>query len=135
MGFPGETEQDFRETLAFIRDLPFTDLHIFTYSPRPGTPAASWPGRPPKEISRRRLHQAQSLIDHKNARFRRSLTGSETRVLVEQWDPRGESSGMADTYVKVSFHSHRELVGRLVRVQLDTLNPKGMNGTILEAFV
>ena len=134
LGFPGETEQDFRDTLAFIRDLPFTDLHVFTYSPRPGTPAASWAGRPPGDMAKRRVAQTRALVAHKNRVFREGLRGRETRVLVEE-DQGGRARGTADTYVNVVFAAPRDLVGRLVRVRLDALRPGGMTGTLLEAFV
>jgi len=134
VGFPGETEQDFRETLAFLRDLPFTHLHPFTYSPRPGTSAASLPGRPPGDISARRLAQAKSVIAHKNLVFRRSLLGTEARVLVEETGDNGTCHGLSDHYVRVDFNANRNLTGRFALVRLLGLTHHGFRGEIVEGM-
>jgi threonylcarbamoyladenosine tRNA methylthiotransferase MtaB len=74
-GFPGETDAEFQETLEFVSRMPFTYLHVFTYSERPGTPAASMPGRVPWEVRKERTRQLRRLGAEKNLAFRRRFLG------------------------------------------------------------
>jgi len=133
VGFPGETEEDFRKTLAFLAELPFTYLHPFTYSPRPGTPAAAWKGRPPGDVAARRLASAQALIREKNRAFRRSLVGRDAKVLVEETGPDGQSFGFGEYYVRVYFKGNKNLEGRFALVNLTGLHKDGLGGQLLEA--
>jgi threonylcarbamoyladenosine tRNA methylthiotransferase MtaB len=80
-GFPGENEEDHAETLAFIDRLSFTYLHVFSYSPRPGTRAASLPNQLPGRILKRRARELRALGEAKASNFRRSQLGRTLRVL------------------------------------------------------
>jgi len=80
-GFPGETEEDHAATLAFIDALPFTHLHVFSYSKRPGTKAASLSNHLPGAFMKRRARELRALGERKAAAFRRSQIGRELRVL------------------------------------------------------
>lgn len=80
-GFPGETEDDHAATLAFVEALPFTYLHVFSYSPRPGTKAASLPNHVPGVVIKRRARELRALGERKAAAFRQSQMGRELRVL------------------------------------------------------
>jgi threonylcarbamoyladenosine tRNA methylthiotransferase MtaB len=75
VGFPGETEAEFEESRAFIESLPFTYLHVFTYSERPGTPAAAMPDPVPARERKRRNRVLRELAARKNLEFRRSMIG------------------------------------------------------------
>jgi threonylcarbamoyladenosine tRNA methylthiotransferase MtaB len=133
VGFPGETEADHRKTLEFLADLPFTHLHPFTYSPRPGTSAANLRGRPPGDISRRRLASARALVMEKNRAFRAGLVGSSATVLIEETSEEGWSHGFSEHYVKVVFRSNKNLVGRFALVKVTGLHKDGFSGHMLEA--
>ena len=133
VGFPGETEGDFRKTLAFLADLPFTYLHPFTYSPRPGTPAAGWRARPPGDMCKRRLASARAMLDRKNLVFRSGLVGRRARVLVEETGSDGTSHGLSEYYVRVTFKGNKNLCGRFALVNLTGLNKDGLVGRMLEA--
>ncbi len=74
-GFPGETEALFDESVLFIEQLPFTYLHVFTYSERPGTKAAGLPGPVPVSVRRERTARLRSLSDRKNREFRERMVG------------------------------------------------------------
>ncbi len=76
VGFPGETEAEFEETRAFIERLPFTYLHVFTYSERPGTPAAALP-QVPVRVRKERNRVLRELAAAKNLEFRRSMVGRD----------------------------------------------------------
>ncbi len=134
LGFPGETEGDFRETLAFLNDLPFTYLHPFTYSPRPNTPAASWSGRPPGDMSARRLAAANALVAAKHRMFRQSRIGDPVTVLVEETRADGMSQGLDETYVRVRFPARKNLVGRFALVRVTGLQDDGLVGDMIEGI-
>lgn len=81
VGFPGETEGEFEETYQFIDSLPFTYLHVFTYSARPGTPAATAPGQIPMPIRKERNRRLRELAERKNAAFRLGFVGGSLSVV------------------------------------------------------
>jgi tRNA A37 methylthiotransferase MiaB len=87
-GFPGETDEDHAATVTFIEHLPFTYLHVFSYSARPGTKAASLPDQIPGHIIKRRARQLRALSEKKSSAFRHSQIGQTLRVLTL----RGEDS-------------------------------------------
>ena len=102
-GFPGETEAEFEESRAFIESLPFTYLHVFTYSERPGTPAAE-AEQIPDEVRKRRTHVLRELRQRKNLEFRRSMIG-RTLSAVTIEDGR---TALSDNYVKIALAQPRE---------------------------
>src|SRR5437899_10496141 len=75
VAFPGETEAEFEETRRVIEDLPFTYLHVFTYSARPGTPAAGMPNQVPVHVARERNRILRDLASGKHLHFMRSFIG------------------------------------------------------------
>jgi threonylcarbamoyladenosine tRNA methylthiotransferase MtaB len=91
-GFPGETDADHAATLAFIESRPFTYLHVFSYSQRPGTRAAAMPDRLPGGVIKRRARELRALAARKSAEFRRSQIGRSLRVLTLRRDPAGDPS-------------------------------------------
>ena len=99
-GFPGETEQDQAETLAFIAKCAFSDMHIFPYSRRPGTPADKMPGQITAALKSRRAHEAQAVARRMHADFLQSCVGETLPVLFETAEGAG-SVGHSDTYVLV----------------------------------
>ncbi|HSQ02585.1 MAG TPA: tRNA (N(6)-L-threonylcarbamoyladenosine(37)-C(2))-methylthiotransferase MtaB, partial [Burkholderiales bacterium] len=100
-GFPGETEQEFDESRAFIESLPFTYLHVFTYSARPGTPAAD-AGQVPVEIRKHRTHVLRDLASSKNRAFRQRMLGRTISVVTI------EDGALSDNYLKVTLARPRE---------------------------
>ena len=83
MGFPGETDADFEETLALAARVRFAQAFSFKYSPRPGTPAASLEGQVPEAAKRERLYALQSLLDGDRHAFDRATVGRSLEVLFE----------------------------------------------------
>lgn len=81
VGFPGETDAEFAETFRFIDELPFTYLHVFTYSARPGTPAADAPDQVPMPVRKERNRQLRELADRKNRAFRQTFVGQSLSVV------------------------------------------------------
>ena len=100
VGFPGETEEEFEESLSFIRQCRFADMHIFPYSRRPGTPAAEMPGQLPNAVKEARSHRAIAVAQDMSRCYHQELLGTTQAVLVEGME--GEHSvGHAMNYVKI----------------------------------
>ncbi|MBL8794945.1 MAG: tRNA (N(6)-L-threonylcarbamoyladenosine(37)-C(2))-methylthiotransferase MtaB [Planctomycetia bacterium] len=114
VGFPGETETDFAATCRVIEDVGFAKVHIFSYSPRRGTPAADLPDRVSPEVVAERRERLQALEKEQARRYAASLFGRELDVLVEGPDPArpGHVRGTACRYVPVAFEGRAEVLLR-----------------------
>lgn len=121
VGFPGETEADFEATLAAVRALPFTYLHVFGYSDRPGTEAAGLPGRVAPRTIADRSRRLRALGQAKNLAFRRSLVGRVEEVLVLDTRERatGRLVGLTGHYVEVHFDGPDALMRTVVPVRIE----------------
>jgi threonylcarbamoyladenosine tRNA methylthiotransferase MtaB len=132
VGFPGETDEDFADTVSLIESLPFTYLHVFAFSPRRGTPAADMDGRvPPAEAKRRSLH-LRELGARLSLQFRRGLVGRELEILVEEREAtEGPLTGLAANYVRVTTRGDANLKNRFVRVLVESADETSTTGTIV----
>jgi threonylcarbamoyladenosine tRNA methylthiotransferase MtaB len=110
-GFPGESEDDHAATMAFIERLPFTYLHVFSFSKRPGTKAASLSNEVPGAIIKRRARELRALGEAKAAAFRRSQIGRTLRVLTLRSDDCGNSSQQDTTPALSSNYLKLQLTG------------------------
>ncbi len=117
-GFPGEGECEFESSLEFIRSMNFANVHIFTYSPRPGTPAAGFAGQVAPEIAAARHEKLAAVAAESAARFRAAQTGMELPVIFEE-EKNGMLHGWSDNYLPVSVPCGAFPVGRIVRVKLN----------------
>ncbi len=137
VGFPGETERDFQETLRLIEEVEFDGLYIFKYSPRPGTPAARLSDQVPDEVKTerlRRLDERQREIQQK--RWRRYV-GRLVEVLVEGKSAKSELhwSGHTSSNIVVNFEDPRENIeGSLVKVEITRVNPHSLFGRSLDVL-
>ncbi len=105
-GFPGESEADHAATLRFIAERPFTYLHVFSYSPRPGTKAAALPQQVPGSVIKRRARELRALAETKSAEFRASQIGRTLRVLTLRRDPEDDPSftpALSGNYLSVQL--------------------------------
>src|SRR5580658_6545839 len=125
-GFPGETDELFEESRQFIEAMPFTYLHVFTYSERPGTPAAEMPGVVPMRTRKERNRILRELANSKNAAFRRSLLGREFTAVT--LDPPGLA--LTDNYIKATLDMPYT-ANRLVRLRLRALTDQGVSAQIV----
>ena len=100
-GFPGETDAQFEETMAFIEEAGFSGMHIFPFSPRPGTRAAAMEGQVGKKTARDRARAAAGLAGDMAEAFRKSLVGERLEVLFER-ERGGLVTGHSDNYVEVA---------------------------------
>jgi threonylcarbamoyladenosine tRNA methylthiotransferase MtaB len=118
VGFPGEDEAAFAESLAFVRRVHFARLHVFRFSPRPGTPAIRLPGRVPHHLSRERARRMRELGEGLARVFRERFVGQEMDVLWEHRRPDGRYHGLTDNYLSVVASSTDDLHNRITCTRL-----------------
>ena len=118
VGLPGETEELFGETKAFLERIRPAFIHVFPYSRRPGTPAASMPGQVSEEEKSRRVASLEALCARLHSEFVSSHTGMTLPVLFESKDKDGMMSGYTSNYIRVSRPWDRDAVGRIVEISL-----------------
>ena len=127
-GFPGETDGEFEENRRFIEQLPFTYLHVFTYSERPGTPAASAHDPVPTPVRKERNAVLRDLAAAKNLAFRRQMVGRTLSVVtLEQ-----EGSALSDNFLKVELSTPRE-ANRIIDVAIGGVTAAGLSETVSSA--
>jgi len=134
VGFPGETGEDFDETYAFLENLPLSYLHVFAFSARPGTPAATMPGSVRTSDKEHRSRQLIKLSGRKRIQFMQSATGKEYDVLLEKRNADGMLSGLTGNYIRTLVPYRKDLPGTVRRVKLVSLrDDASMTGDLIEA--
>jgi threonylcarbamoyladenosine tRNA methylthiotransferase MtaB len=118
VGFPGETEEEHRATVALVEALPLSYLHVFPFSPRPGTRAAELADRVPSAVVRERVRQLLAVSDRKWRGYLAAQAGRELEVVVERIDG-GLARGTARQWVTVRWPSAGEVRGAVVRVRVE----------------
>jgi threonylcarbamoyladenosine tRNA methylthiotransferase MtaB len=126
VGFPGETEADFEESRRFIDSLPFTYLHVFTYSERPGTPAADHPGSVPMPVRKERNRILRELAAAKNLEFRQRMIGRTLSAVTLH----ETGAALTDNYLKIAVTSDVES-NRLVSAEVLGITDAGLYGRVL----
>ena len=128
-GFPGETDEDQAETLAFIRRIGFADIHVFPYSRRPGTPADSMPGQCTRALKAKRAHELQQAVDEMRAAFLAQSVGQTLPVLFET-EEGGLWQGHSDSYLPVRAPG-TGLRGQICPVRIDSVEGETLKGRIV----
>jgi tRNA-2-methylthio-N6-dimethylallyladenosine synthase len=133
VGFPGETEEDFEQTMRLIEEVGFDASFSFIYSPRPGTPAARMPDATPHEVKLARLQKLQERINAQADALSRAMLGSEQRVLVTGHARRGEGllAARTDNNRVVNFPGDARLINRMVRVKVTEVFPHTLGGELI----
>jgi tRNA-2-methylthio-N6-dimethylallyladenosine synthase len=134
VGFPGETEADFLQTLDLMEEAGFDQAFSFKYSPRPQTRAATFPDQVPEDVKSERLARLQALQDELTQKAHARLVGQVREVLVEGRSKRSpqELCGRLRTNQVVNFIGPRELVGRLAQVAITEAHPHSLKGRWIE---
>ncbi|PIT40215.1 tRNA (N6-isopentenyl adenosine(37)-C2)-methylthiotransferase MiaB [Snodgrassella alvi] len=135
VGFPGETEREFEQTLKLVQDLAFDLSFVFIYSPRPGTPAANLPDDTPHTEKVRRLEALNEVIETETARINQSMLGSVQRCLVEgvsKKDPDQLQARTANNRV-VNFTGHPRLINQMVELEITEAHTFSLRGKIVLA--
>ena len=133
VGFPGETCDDFNQTLALVEELEYDRSFSFIYSPRPGTPAASLPDDVDAHKKKRRLHRLQQLLNEQTQAISRSLVGTTQKVLVERLSRNDfeEVSGRTECNRVVNFKGTPDLIGQFVEVEITDAYTNSLKGKLV----
>jgi|YelNatPaOPRAMG01_1025707.scaffolds.fasta_scaffold00088_66 threonylcarbamoyladenosine tRNA methylthiotransferase MtaB len=135
VGFPGEGEAEFRESMEYVRELGFAGGHVFTYSERPGTAAARFPNQVPPEERKERNARMRAVLAQAARSYQARFLGAELEVLWEATDAYGPEGwrlrGLSDNYLRVSAYASQPLWNQICRVRIERLAPDGLAGRLL----
>ncbi len=134
IGFPGETDKDFEDTMNLIQDIGFDHSFSFIYSARPGTPAANLPDDTPMSVKKERLSILQNRISQQAANISRSMVGKTQTILVEghsKKDP-NQLCGRTENNRVVNFSGTDDLIGQFVIVEITEALPNSLRGILLD---
>ncbi|GLJ02081.1 threonylcarbamoyladenosine tRNA methylthiotransferase MtaB [Bacillus sp. YKCMOAS1] len=123
VGFPGETEEEFLETYNFVKDHQFSELHVFPYSKRTGTPAARMEDQVDENVKNERVHRLIALSDQLAKEYASAYEGDVLEIIPEESFKEQEGNhnlyvGYTDNYMKVVFEGTEDMIGRLVKVKI-----------------
>ena len=137
IGFPGETDADFEQTMALIEDIGFDHSFSFIYSQRPGTPAAGFPDDVQQDVKKVRLARLQQRIGAMAAAISQEMVGNIERILVEKVSRKRDDqlSGRTENNRVVNFDASPDLIGRFVDVRITEALPNSLRGEIVPGVV
>ena len=130
VGFPGDTDELFEESRSFIEHLPFTYMHVFTYSSRPGTPSVAMPNQVPVEIARERNKVLRDLAAQKNLEFRRRFLGRTLDAITLQAGDGESTEALSDNYLKVKV-AGLHASNQSMTVRITSLNDDGLVASVV----
>lgn len=135
VGFPGETDDDFQQTMNLVEQCEYDALYMFKYSPRPGTPAAQLADDVPSDIKRERFLELEKLQRKVQNRLCENYIGRQLSVLVERPSTRGEADmmGHSTCHKVVNFHGDAALEGSLVDVEITAAKPNSLYGQLVNS--
>ena len=131
VGFPGETEENFATTREFVKSCGFSKIHIFPFSPRKGTPAASFGKVVSEKVKQRRVEELAQVDRESHEKYCESMLDKTVSVLFEQESAEGLWEGLSGNYVRIYARSEDNLSGKIRRIMLKALYEDGMIGEIL----
>lgn len=132
VGFPGETEQDFADTLELVKKVDFASAFTFVYSKRDGTVAAKMENQVPEDVCKRRIMELVELVNSQTRRHSAQFVGQTVEVLCEDYDvKRGMYLGRSEHGRMVYFRSETDKKGQFVNVKIDEANGISLSGQIV----
>ena len=134
VGFPGETDQDFEDTMALVREVNYASAYSFKYSIRPGTPAAEMFGQVPEEVKNERLQQLQALLREQQTAFNAAQIGKTLPILVTgRGRLAGQLAGRSPYLQAVHFDGPEGLEGQIVNVQIVGASLNSLTGAPVDS--
>ncbi len=132
VGFPGETDEEFETCREFIESIPLSYLHVFTYSSRPGTPAAEMPDQVLHEVKIARNHRLRDLSEVIRARFAEAMVGEALETVLERTvtDEPGVLDGLTDNYLRVTAPGPESLLGTIQALRITQAHGEGLRGAL-----
>lgn len=132
VGFPGETEKDFQQTLDLIASVNYASSFSFKYSPRPGTPGAQRADQISEEVKRERLAQLQALLEQQRQSFNKAMVNKEIDVLFEKPGRHDGQIGGKSPYLQaVHVDGPTSLIGKIARVAISATGPNSLTGNLI----
>ncbi len=130
VGFPGETDEAFDQSMRFLKEISFAKVHVFPYSKREGTPAAIMPDQVREAIKQSRVKTAMAIADLTATAYHQSLLGQTCKVLLEEENRQGYNHGYNAEYVSITVEGGT--LGQIQNVRLTEVTKAGMHGVIVE---
>lgn len=135
VGFPGETDEMFRNGFRFMEELQFAEMHVFPYSKRTGTPAARMEDQVDEEVKNERVHQLIDLSEKMQLQYAKKFVGEVLDVIPERDSKNahetGRVTGYTDNYIQVEFEGSESLIGQLCRVKITEAGVNGCRGQLV----
>jgi len=136
VGFPGETDEDFEQTLQLVRDIGYGQCFSFKYSPRPGTPGADMKDQIPEAVKTDRLAQLQALLSQQAKAFDASMVGRELDVLFEKpGRHEGQIIGRSPYLQSTHVVAPESMIGKIGRVRIISAKPNSLEGELVRSSV
>jgi len=132
-GFPGETDEEFAATYSFIDSLPIAYLHVFPFSPRQGTPAATMPDQAPGAVVRERAAALRRLSERKKRAYHEQFVGKDLMVLVQEKKKEGMVKGLSRNYIPVLLAGDDNVINREISVRITGTGKDLLKGEYSEA--
>ena len=131
VGFPGETDRDFAETLALVDKVGYASAYSFKYSPRPGTPAANATEQVPEDVKAGRLEALQQLLNAQQLAFNKASEGKVMDVLIERRGGRpGQVAGRSPYMQAVNLQAGEDIVGRIISCRVTEAKQNSVVGAV-----
>ncbi|OQX92413.1 MAG: tRNA (N(6)-L-threonylcarbamoyladenosine(37)-C(2))-methylthiotransferase MtaB [candidate division Zixibacteria bacterium 4484_95] len=128
VGFPGETKDDFENTIAMVKDIPIVHLHIFPYSDRPGTPASLFSDKISPQEKSERSKRLKRIGDKKKRAHMKSFIGKKLDVIVENRQSSGRLNGISGNYLRVGFTGDDTLMKKYVEIKVNEFSNDALQG-------
>ena len=129
VGFPGETDKQFANSLSFCRRIGFSKMHIFPYADREGTAAFTMQPKVPAKVKKQRRQELQQVADHSARQYHNKFIGKTMRVLTESFE-NGVYSGLSDRYIRAVFTAPQEVRNQLIEIRVTEATAGGVSGEL-----
>lgn len=132
VGFPQETDEEFEETVEFIKKVGYSELHVFPYSRRKNTPAATMSGQVDEKVKNERVKRLIDLSKELHQTYAKQFIGKNVEVIFEEPFGEGQLIGHSTNYLKIVAEGSLDLIGQVVLVKVEKVNALGIMGSIVK---
>ena len=131
VGFPGETNNEFSQTYEFLRDIELSQMHVFKYSPRKGTPAADMENQIDPQMKQMRSDKLIALNKQNFTNFAKKFEGQEFNVLFEQNIGENKYEGLTPNYIRVIVESEEDIQGKILKTKINDVKDEYVEGVLV----
>ncbi|UAT42839.1 tRNA (N6-isopentenyl adenosine(37)-C2)-methylthiotransferase MiaB [Anaplasmataceae bacterium AB001_6] len=130
VGYPGETNEDFEDTLKLVKEVKYASAYSFKYSPRPGTPSSEFPNQIPEELKKERLAILQSLLKEQQMEFNQSTVGRSVRVVFDKI--KGDQVMGRTDYMQAFYSNDLSLYGKVAQMRISSFSQNTVSGEVIQ---